>query len=120
MPETTNPRLLFNEYPTGYPIPGTTTVYDDTQKIDLDVLPNGGVLLLKVLVLSVDPYQRARMNRPIPGSAGYIVSSAVGTGVICELAHFRYRILLKLGSREFERLADLILRYLLAKLTFLI
>ncbi|KAF8530096.1 NAD-P-binding protein [Hysterangium stoloniferum] len=78
MPEVTNPRLLFNEYPTGYPIPGKTTIYDDSQKIDLDAPLNGGVLL-KVLVLSVDPYQRGRMRPPIPGELErYIVPFQIG------------------------------------------
>jgi hypothetical protein len=76
MQEVMNPRLLFNEYPTGYPIPGRTTVYDDTQKIDLDAPLNGGVLL-KVLVLSVDPYQRIRMRQPIPENSKYTVNKTI-------------------------------------------
>jgi NADPH-dependent curcumin reductase CurA len=61
MAPVTNPRLLFNKVPTEYPIPGETTVYDTTEQIDLDAPLNGGVLI-KVLVLSVDPYQRGRMR----------------------------------------------------------
>jgi len=63
MAPVTNPRLLFNQVPTGYPVPGETTVYDTTEQIDLDAPLNGG-LLVKVLVLSVDPYQRGRMREP--------------------------------------------------------
>ncbi|KAF8530097.1 NAD-P-binding protein [Hysterangium stoloniferum] len=82
MPEITNPRLLFNEYcSSGYPIPGKTTLYDNTQKIDLDRSLNGGVLL-KVLVLSVDPYQRGRMRPPVPGMGGYANPFKIGEPLI--------------------------------------
>ncbi|KAF7292632.1 NAD(P)-binding protein [Mycena indigotica] len=47
-----------------YPIPGETTVYDETEQIDLDTIPLNGGLLAKVLVLSVDPYLRGRMRSP--------------------------------------------------------
>lgn len=55
-----------NEYPTGYPEPGKTTVYDDSQTIDIDNVPLNGGFLLKTLVLSIDPYLRGRM-RPTGG-----------------------------------------------------
>jgi NADPH-dependent curcumin reductase CurA len=73
-----NPRVLFNSYiDVGYPVPGETTIYDTTQKIDLDTSLNGGVLI-KVLVLSVDPYLRGRMRRPNPnGKQSYSVSGPV-------------------------------------------
>lgn len=58
-----NPRVLFNKVPTGYPVDGETTVYDTSATIDLDAPLNGGVLV-KVLVLSIDPYIRGRMRAP--------------------------------------------------------
>lgn len=75
-----NPRVLFNQYPKGYPVPGETTVYDTTQQIDLDVPLSGG-MLIKVLVLSVDPYQRGRMREPT-GKASYSVSYFVAELVV--------------------------------------
>ena len=71
----TNPRVLFNKHATGYPILGETTVYDTTQKIDLDGPLHGGVLI-KVLVLSVDPYQRGRMRQP-NNKPSYVVRTPV-------------------------------------------
>ncbi|KAM5534492.1 hypothetical protein V8D89_011824 [Ganoderma adspersum] len=58
-----NGRYLFNEIPTGYPIPGQTTVYDESETIDLDTVPLNGGALVKVLVVSIDPYLRGRMRR---------------------------------------------------------
>ncbi|KAL0960207.1 hypothetical protein HGRIS_011840 [Hohenbuehelia grisea] len=59
-----NGRHLFNEVPEGYPVPGKTTVYDETQTIDLDNVPLNGGILIKVLVLSIDPYMRGKMRLP--------------------------------------------------------
>jgi NADPH-dependent curcumin reductase CurA len=58
---------------TGYPEPGKTTIYDATQTIDLDNVPIDGGFIIKTLVLSIDPYFRARMRSPEIKS--YIVSS---------------------------------------------
>ncbi|KXN88464.1 Zinc-type alcohol dehydrogenase-like protein PB24D3.08c [Leucoagaricus sp. SymC.cos] len=69
-----NARVLMNEYPTGYPEPGKTTVYDDSQTIDIDNVPLKGGFILKTLVISIDPYLRGRM-RP---SGGYAVGFALG------------------------------------------
>ena len=45
-----------------YPEPGKTTVYDTTEKIDLQtVVLNGGVLI-KTLELSIDPYLRSQLR----------------------------------------------------------
>lgn len=60
MAPVTNGRHLFNEIPSGYPIPGQTTVYDVSQTIDLENVALDGGLLLKTLVVSVDPYLRGR------------------------------------------------------------
>ncbi|KZT03633.1 NAD(P)-binding protein [Laetiporus sulphureus 93-53] len=59
-----NGRVLFNEIPTGYPDPSRTTVYDQSQTIDLDNEPLEGGFLVKILVLSIDPYMRGRMRDP--------------------------------------------------------
>jgi len=62
---TTNGKLIFNEIPEGqYPIPGKTTVYDTSEKIDLDNAPLNGGVLVKILHLSIDPYMRTRMRAP--------------------------------------------------------
>ena len=53
---------------TEFPEPGKTMVYDDSQTIDLDqdgATPlEHGTFLVKVLVLSVDPYLRGKMRDP--------------------------------------------------------
>ncbi|KAJ3782948.1 hypothetical protein GGU11DRAFT_150286 [Lentinula aff. detonsa] len=64
MAPITNGRLIFKEIPTGYPIPGKTTVYDATSTIDLENEPLDGSVLVKTLVLSVDPYLRGKMRAP--------------------------------------------------------
>ncbi|KAL7284701.1 hypothetical protein ACG7TL_002005 [Trametes sanguinea] len=47
----------------GFPEPGTTMAYDDTQTIDPDTAPlTPGAFLVKVLVLSIDPYLRGKMR----------------------------------------------------------
>lgn len=46
----------------GFPVPGKNTAYDDSESIDLDNVPLDGGLLLKVLVISIDPYLRGRMR----------------------------------------------------------
>ncbi|KAI4519210.1 NAD(P)-binding protein [Schizophyllum commune Loenen D] len=66
-----NAKVIYKEIPQGYPEPGKTTVYDASGTIDLDTvqLPANAVLI-KVLVLSIDPYIRGRMRDPkIPSYA---------------------------------------------------
>lgn len=46
----------------GYPEPGKTTVYDESQTIDLDSVPLNGGVLVKILVVSIDPYLRGKMR----------------------------------------------------------
>ncbi|KAJ7720860.1 hypothetical protein DFH07DRAFT_304242 [Mycena maculata] len=58
----TNGRVLFNAVPEDYPVPGETTVYDTTQTIDLENVPLNCGFLVKILVLSVDPYMRGRLR----------------------------------------------------------
>ncbi|KAF8192152.1 hypothetical protein BJ912DRAFT_849069 [Pholiota molesta] len=64
MAPITNPRVLFNSIPKGYPEPGKTTVYDTTRTIDLERVALDGGVLVKLLDLSVDPYLRGRMRSP--------------------------------------------------------
>ena len=69
MPSTTvNGRHLLKEYPSGYPIPGTTTVYDTSERLDLDNVPLNGGVLAKLVVLSIDPYLRTTIKANTPGS----------------------------------------------------
>jgi len=58
-----NGRLLFNDFPENYPIPGKTTIYDDSETIDLESAALNGGFLLKVLNVSIDPYLRNKMRR---------------------------------------------------------
>ena len=48
----------------GYPEPGKTTVYDESETIDLDNAPLNGGFLVKTLYLSIDPYLRGKMRDP--------------------------------------------------------
>ncbi|KAG6810945.1 hypothetical protein H0H92_009686 [Tricholoma furcatifolium] len=59
-----NARTIFNSVPTDFPIPGETTLYDDSKTIDVENVPLNGGFLLKTLVLSIDPYMRGRMRSP--------------------------------------------------------
>nr|GAT48806.1 predicted protein [Mycena chlorophos] len=62
MAPVTNGRVLFAAIPTGFPVPGETLVYDSTETIDLENVPLNGGFLVKVLVLSVDPYLRGLLR----------------------------------------------------------
>ncbi|KAJ3906694.1 hypothetical protein F5879DRAFT_944932 [Lentinula edodes] len=62
MAPITNGRLIFKEIPSGYPVPGKTTVYDTSSTIDLENESLNGSILVKTLVLSVDPYLRGKMR----------------------------------------------------------
>ncbi|KAI0087955.1 alcohol dehydrogenase [Irpex rosettiformis] len=80
-----NGRLLFNEYPEGYPIPGKTTVYDESETIDLENVPLDGGFLLKVLNVSVDPYLRGKMRVDSAYSDHFLPGKPVynlGVGVV--------------------------------------
>ena len=81
-----NSRLVYNAHPTTYPIPGETFNYDDSQTIELDTVPLNGGILIKVIVLSSDPYLRGRMRSPeIPSymPAMQIGQPCVTTAVFC-------------------------------------
>ncbi|KAF5335316.1 hypothetical protein D9611_011771 [Ephemerocybe angulata] len=94
----TNGKVIFKSIPKGYPEPGKTVVYDDSEKIDLESLPipDGG-FLVKTLYLSVDPYMRGRMREPDVKSYAppFIVGQPIdgyGVGVV-----------LKSKSSEFKK-----------------
>ncbi|KAE9395351.1 NAD(P)-binding protein [Gymnopus androsaceus JB14] len=61
MVRITNTRFLFNEIPAGFP-EDKTFKYDTSQTIDLENDPLNGGVLLKVLLLSADPYNRVQMR----------------------------------------------------------
>ncbi|KAJ7663223.1 hypothetical protein DFH06DRAFT_1395319 [Mycena polygramma] len=85
MAPQTNARVLFNSVPTGYPVPGETTVYDTSETIDVATHPLNGGFLVKTLVLSVDPYMRGMMNRKKSYIAGFVLGeplSGFGVGVV--------------------------------------
>ncbi|KAJ7582175.1 alcohol dehydrogenase [Mycena floridula] len=60
-----NARLIFKQIPEGYPVPGKTTVYDDTPTIDLETVALDRGILLKTLCLSIDPTIRGKMGRGV-------------------------------------------------------
>ncbi|KAF8157829.1 alcohol dehydrogenase [Crassisporium funariophilum] len=76
MAPVTNGRVIFKSIPEGFPEPGKTTVFDGSQKIDLENVPLNGGFLLKVLELSVDPYMRGRMRDPKKDS--YVPAFTIG------------------------------------------
>lgn len=53
---------LIGVLPEGYPEPGKHTIYDGSEVIDPDTVPLNGGILLKTLVVSIDPYIRGLMN----------------------------------------------------------
>ncbi|KAJ7262872.1 hypothetical protein C8J57DRAFT_1630610, partial [Mycena rebaudengoi] len=82
-----NARVIFGAVPKDFPIPGDTTIYDTTETIDLDAVPLEGGILIKALVLSVDPFLRGLMIEPGTDhyAAGYEIGKSIwgfGVGVI--------------------------------------
>ncbi|KAI0711845.1 NAD(P)-binding protein [Cerioporus squamosus] len=59
-----NARVVYKEVPEGFPVPGKTYDYDESQTIDLENAPLNGGILFKILVVSVDPYMRRKMQDP--------------------------------------------------------
>uniref|UniRef100_A0A8H8CGT4 Enoyl reductase (ER) domain-containing protein n=1 Tax=Psilocybe cubensis TaxID=181762 RepID=A0A8H8CGT4_PSICU len=84
MPTCTNGRVLFNSIPEGYPEPGKTTVYDDSQVIDTAHVELNGGFLVKILELSIDPYMRGRMRDPSVESyaSAFQIGQPHGIGVV--------------------------------------
>ena len=70
-----NSCVLFNDIPppNAYPDPGKTTVYSDSETIDLEAAPLNGGFLVKTIALSIDPYLRGRMRDP--GTKDHFVST---------------------------------------------
>ncbi|KAF9035370.1 NAD(P)-binding protein [Hymenopellis radicata] len=71
-----NAVVTFAEIPAGYPIPGRTTVYNANNTIDLEKVPLNGGILIKTLVISIDPYLRGRMRDP--NIASYVPAFLIG------------------------------------------
>jgi NADPH-dependent curcumin reductase CurA len=76
-----NGKHIFNQHPKDFPIPGTTTLYDNSTEIDLEQVPLEGGILGQLIVLSIDPYLRGRMN-PKSGAPFALGEPLVGYGVI--------------------------------------
>ena len=94
------PRLTSQCLLTGLPEPGKTTVYDESQTIDLETVPLEGGFLVKVLVLSVDPYMRGRMRAPSKASYSVGVLSLRVTTRTTQFSFLRAR---RLPSRSASR-----------------
>lgn len=74
----------------GYPEPGKTTVYDESETIDPDTVPLNGGFLVKTLVLSIDPYLRGKMRDPSIKS--YSVRPMLRSTRLTQLTIFKARI----------------------------
>lgn len=59
----------------GYPEPGKTTVYDETEIIDPETIALNGGFIVKTLTLSIDPYLRGKMREA--SAKSYSVSRVV-------------------------------------------
>ncbi|KAJ2913870.1 hypothetical protein MD484_g6538, partial [Candolleomyces efflorescens] len=66
MAPVVNGRVIFNSIPAAYIEPGKTLIVDKSETIDLEKAPLNGGILLKTVILSVDPYMRSLMNAPDP------------------------------------------------------
>ncbi|TBU57233.1 NAD(P)-binding protein [Dichomitus squalens] len=92
-----NGRVIFNEIPTGYPVPGKTTVYDESETIDLDIVTLNGGILVKILALAVDPYLRRKMIDPKipsffpPWGVGQVLDNN-GVGVVLRSEDPAYKV----------------------------
>ncbi len=83
-----------------YPVPGKHTVYDESETIDLENVPLNGGFLVKVLVLSMDPYLRGKMRKV----ADLGVSATYPNHRDTSLTSYMYatRIHLKSGNRSYH------------------
>ncbi|KAI0750160.1 hypothetical protein C8Q80DRAFT_1315080 [Daedaleopsis nitida] len=66
MAPSQNGTVIYKEHPTGYPVLRKTVVHDESQTLDLDNAPLQGGILTKVLVLSINPYLRHKMQAKNP------------------------------------------------------
>ncbi|KAK6340198.1 hypothetical protein TWF730_001964 [Orbilia blumenaviensis] len=77
--------LVFNAIPDGFPVPGKDLVVKSSE-IDITKAPEGGVVL-KVLLVSIDPYMRGRMrDSSIKSySPAYPIGQAIEGGGIAKI-----------------------------------
>ncbi len=59
-----NAAVIFAEVRTGYPEPSKHIKYVTDWTIDIDAVDTQGGIITKNLVISIDPYVRARMRAP--------------------------------------------------------
>lgn len=59
-----NAAVVFSEIPTGYPESDKHIQYVTDRTIDLDTVDTEGGIVVKNLVVSIDPYMRGRMRAP--------------------------------------------------------
>lgn len=85
----------------GYPIPGETTVYDESQTIDLDGIPLNGGVLTKTLVISIDPYLRNKMREDGAVGVSIFIKSSDALGIYGRVI----RLLSRRASRKLLPLA---------------
>ncbi|KAF9523394.1 alcohol dehydrogenase [Crepidotus variabilis] len=101
MAPVTNGRVLFNSIPENFPVPGQTTVYDESETIDLEDVPLNGGVLIKTLDLSIDPYLRGKMRDPSIKSYSppfEIGKPLYGGGIGVILLHQQYFVLEQLSG----------------------
>ncbi|KAK7038544.1 NAD(P)-binding protein [Favolaschia claudopus] len=85
-----------------YPVPGETTVYDTSETIDLETDPLNGGFLVKVLVLSIDPFDGFGVGVVLRSENAQV---AVGKHVYCAvMPHQQYVVIPELG--EYVRLIE--------------
>ncbi|KAG8213601.1 alcohol dehydrogenase [Butyriboletus roseoflavus] len=93
MAPVTNKRVILKEYSTGLPVPGQTTTFDASQTIDPDNVPLNGGVLLKTLVLSLEPYILARMKAFMPNR--YQIGESIqgcGVGVVVRTENSAFQV----------------------------
>ncbi|KAF8552842.1 NAD(P)-binding protein [Imleria badia] len=91
MAPVTNKRIVFKEFLKGSFVPGQTTEFDGSQTIDMDNVPLNGGVLLKTLVLSLEPYVLAGMRPGLPLQERTIVSASFA-GCFTHLKSFSHRV----------------------------
>ncbi|KAJ7579076.1 hypothetical protein C8J56DRAFT_1030485 [Mycena floridula] len=80
-----NPRIIFAKTPKGrLPVPGKDLVYDATPIIDIENVPLNGGWLTKNLILSPEPYMRARLRDPTVQSYSTPMNLGAPSLLICD------------------------------------
>ncbi|KAK6522836.1 hypothetical protein TWF281_002267 [Arthrobotrys megalospora] len=87
--------LIFNSIPDGFPAPGKDLVVKSSE-VDITKAPEGGVVL-KVLLVSIDPYMRGRMRDPKiqSYSAAYPLGQPIEGGGVAEVLESSHETLKK-------------------------